>query len=224
MTCIWGVLPVKDLADAKSRLAPLLTPEERRTLFPLMVEDVLSALATTRGLAGVLVLTRDTGAAALAQRYGARVEPEPENAGQSAAVTRAARLLAKEGAEGIVQLPGDVPLATAAEIEAVLAHHGAAPAVTLVPAHDRRGSNCVAVSPPGLIAFRFGNDSFLPHLAEAEAAGVEARVLEMPGIALDVDTPEDLARLWRHGGSTRTHDWLRASGIATRLSRMDDGR
>jgi 2-phospho-L-lactate guanylyltransferase len=211
---MWAVLPVKDFADSKQRLSPVLTPAQRNALFRAMLDDVLAMLASVRGLDGVVVVTREMGAAARARLYGMRVIDEAENRGQSAAVATAARILAGEDADGIITVPGDAPLANAAEIERVLAAHGNAPSMTIVPSHDRRGSNCIAVSPPNLIDFRFGHDSFEPHLAEARKAGIEANVIDLPGLALDIDTPEDLQELLRHRASTRAHTLLARSGIA----------
>lgn len=216
---IWCVIPIKDLANAKTRLAPALSPEERRGLFTAMAEDVLTAAAAAKGLAGVLVLSNDGTARELAARHGARVEQEPENVGQSAAVARAAAIVMAEGADGVLTLPADAPLATAAEIDAVLARHPAGrPAMTIVPDHARRGSNCLALTPGGLIPLHFGHVSFAPHLAEAEKIGVVPRIIDdLPGIALDVDTPEDLAKALAVGRETRAMAYARDRGIAARL-------
>lgn len=214
---MWAVLPAKDLVDAKTRLADALSPAERRLLFRTMYEDVLIALSETTSLSGIAVVTRDPEAGAVAESYGARLIAEPENQGQTAAIERAAATLKADGAKGMVTIPGDTPLISAAEIETVLAAHTATPAMTIVPAHDRRGSNCIAVSPPGLFPFSFGNDSFQPHLASARKLGLEPRILDLPRIALDIDTPDDLRLLIERGGNTRTHAYLESSGIATRL-------
>lgn len=207
---MWGVLPVKNFENAKTRLAPALSPEQRRAFFPLMVEDVLAAMTASR-LEGVLVLTNEPAAVALARQYGARVEGEPENQGQSEAVMRAMRLLESEGVRAALQLPGDIPAVSAAEIDRLIDAHEAlgSPAMTIVQGHDGKGSNALAVSPPTLMPFHFGHDSFGPHLAEARAAGVEPQILDgLPGIALDVDTSDDLAKLlvgrW---GPSRAVDW-----------------
>jgi 2-phospho-L-lactate guanylyltransferase len=215
---MWAVLPAKDLVDAKTRLADALSPAERRLLFRTMYEDVLIALSQTTSLDGVAVVTRDPEAGAVAESYDARLIPEPENQGQTAAIERAAATLKADGAEGIITIPGDTPLISAAEIEAVLAAHITTPGMTIVPAHDRRGSNCIAVSPPGLFPFSFGNDSFQPHLAAARRLGLAPRILDLPGIALDIDTPDDLRLLIERGGATRTHAYLESSGIAARLA------
>ncbi len=218
---MWGVLPVKNFENAKTRLAPALTPEERRTLFPLMVEDVLAAMAAS-DLDGVLVLTNEPAAGALAKQYGARVEGEPENQGQSEAVMRAMQILEGEGVQSALQLPGDIPGVSPAEINRLAAEHSArgARAMTIVQGHDGKGSNALAVSPPTLMPFHFGHDSFGPHLAEARAAGVEPVILDgLPGIALDIDTGEDLAKLlagdW---GPSKAIAWAREQPFSRTLS------
>lgn len=215
---MWAVVPVKDIANAKARLAPALAPAERRALFRAMLEDVLAALTQARGLAGIALVSRDPGVRWLAERHGLSVIGETENRGHRAAVAAAATRLAFEGAEGLLQIPGDVPLVTAGEIEAVLAAHGAAPAVTLVPARDGLGSNCLAASPPEAIPFLFGDVSFEPHRAAARARGIEPTVLRLPGLGLDIDTVEDAVELIARPGDSRAQSYLRESGIARRLA------
>jgi 2-phospho-L-lactate guanylyltransferase len=216
------VIPVKDLANAKQRLAAVLSAAERRALFRAMLEDVLSALATSRGVAGVLMVTRDPEAGALAARHDVRVLVEQANRGHTAASRLGAKTLAREGAVGMLQLPADLPLVTAADIEALLLAHGAAPAVTLAPSRDRRGSNAVACSPPDLLPLRFGDDSFFPHLERARKLGIEPRIVERQGLALDVDTPADLAAFLAAPSLTRAYAYLAASGIAERMPQGED--
>ena len=87
--------------------------------------------------------------------------------------------------------------------------------MSIVPSHDKLGSNCIALTPPDLIPFHFGHESFQPHLDEAAKRQIEPVVhLDLPGIGLDIDTPADLVRFLKEGGKTRTHQYLRASGIA----------
>ncbi len=219
---MWAVLPVKDLANAKQRLAAVLDGAERGRLSAAMLEDVLAALSRVAGLEGILVVSRDREAGALARRYGARLLEESENRGHSAAVAAAAKVLRGQGAGGMMQVPGDVPLATGEEFARVLAAHGPALALTIVPSHDDRGSNCIACSPPGAVPLRFGDDSFLPHLQAARRHGVEPRVLRLPGLGLDIDRPADLRALLDQATPSRTRRFLEKSGIAARLN--DDGR
>ncbi len=210
MNGIWAIVPIKETADAKQRLAAALPPALRRELAMAMAEDVLAALADTRGLAGIAVVTLDPGAAALAGRYGARVVADGARDGHTGAVTAAARRLAGEGAAGILTVPGDIPLVTADEIATLLAAHRPAPSFTIAPSHDERGSNAIAMSPPGAVPLRFGDDSYFPHLAAAEACGITPTVLRLPGIAFDIDNPADLAHFARLGSRTRAGALMRS--------------
>ena len=218
---IGAVLPVKDFGHAKQRLAGFLSAVERRQVCEAMAEDVLDILSRVSELSEIIVVTRDERAFELAARHGARVLAEPSNDGQSAAVKRAAAALGRAGVESLLQVPGDVPGASADEIAAVMAAHGSAvdgaPAVTLVPSHDRRGTNCVLCSPPDVLPFAFGHDSFEPHCEAARAQGIAPRIIALPGLGLDIDTPDDLRAFVARPAAGRTLDYLRESGIAERL-------
>ena len=204
---IWAVVPVKELAHAKTRLAPQLSPAVRETLARAMVEDVIDALAQVRGLAGLIVVTVDPRVAALAARRGATIHGERATEGHTGAVMSAAQRLQAEGRDGMLTVPGDIPALRASEIEALLERHRAAPAFTIVPARDGRGSNAIVMSPPAAVRLAFGNDSFLPHLAAARQAGIEPTIVTgLDGIAHDVDSYEDAVALLAlgRGGQART--------------------
>jgi 2-phospho-L-lactate guanylyltransferase len=193
---IWAAVPVKEFAGAKHRLSPLLTPIQRQALAVAMLEDVLAALAGAP-LAGIMVNTVDPVAGELARRYGARVVTDAARDGHTGAVTAMARILGAEGREGMLTVPGDIPRVTAAEIATIVEARRAAPSVTIVPAHDERGSNAVLCCPPAVLPFHFGDDSFLPHLAAARALGIEPTVVKLAGVGLDIDQPEDVLMLMK---------------------------
>ncbi len=193
---IWAAVPVKEFAGAKQRLASLLTPEQRQALAAAMLEDVLAALSGAP-LAGIMVNTLEPIAVEIARRYGARVVTDDARSGHTGAVTAMARILAAEGHEGMLTVPGDIPRVTAAEIAAVVAARRPAPSLTIVPARDERGSNAMLCSPPLVMPLRFGDDSFLPHLATARGLGIEPTIVKLPGIGLDIDQPEDVAAFMR---------------------------
>ena len=205
---VHAVVPVKDLGNAKQRLAGVLGQPERTALFRAMLEDVLEALAGAASIARIVLVTRDAQAMALARRYDAECLVEPDNRGHTAAVELAAGALAARGAEALLQVPGDIPRVTSGEIEAVIAAHAPAPAVTIAPSRDHRGSNAVLCSPPDAFPFRFGDDSFHPHLAAARAMGIEPTVVERAGIGLDIDTPDDLEAFLASPSDTRAYRLL----------------
>jgi len=148
MSDIWAVIPVKEFDGAKHRLSDLLSPSGRCRLAEIMLMDVLDAVAGCRRLAGVMIVTIDPRATALGEKIGARILTEGARDGHTGSVNAGRRLLAREGRSGMITLPGDIPATRAAEIDAVLSAHLAAPSFTISPAHDDLGSNAVVCSPP----------------------------------------------------------------------------
>lgn len=214
---MWAIVPIKPFHLAKARLAPVLEPAERRAFMRAMAMDVLAALAATPGIARILVVSREPEAQALAAQVGARAIDE-EAHGLNAAVTQGAAVAASAGADGILIVHGDLPLACAAAFSRVVAAHGPAPAVTLVPDAEGTGTNCLAASPADAIAFHFGPGSAAAHEAAARAAGIEPVRLQCPELALDVDAAADLRMLLDRAGDSRSVAFLRSSGIASRLT------
>lgn len=214
---MWAIVPIKQFHLAKTRLAPVLDPGQRRDLMRAMAMDVLESLAATPGIERIVVVSREPEVEALAAKVGASVLPEAEGGGLNAAVTQGARLAEEAGAAGVLIVHGDLPLATAEAFSEVLEAHATSPAVTLVTDADEQGTNCLACSPPDAIPFLFGRSSCPAHVAAARAVGVDAVVIQSPALSLDVDSPADLDALLdgEHGG--RSVAFLRGSGIASRL-------
>jgi 2-phospho-L-lactate/phosphoenolpyruvate guanylyltransferase len=221
---IFAVVPVKEIDAAKGRLASTHSPEFRRGLAQAMLEDVLAALASASGLAGLVLATVDPSARELAPRYGARIFDGGARDGHTGAVMAAARRLTAEGRAGMLTVPADIPSITAHEISRLLMAHREAPSFSIVPAHDRRGSNAILMTPPDAVPLAFGDDSFLPHLAAARRVGIEPLVLPMTGIGLDIDNDIDLAMLMQTPAATRSWAFIAAQGMVVPLAsrRADD--
>lgn len=202
------LIPVKNLSSAKQRLAAVLDQSARTKLAQTMLHDVVAVLASrTRGLACALV-TSDPFAAELARRYDLEVIPDPANPGETGAIEMATNICVARGIESTLVIPADIPLIEASEIDQIL-DQAPAEGSLLVPAADGRGTNAAFRRPANLFPLRFGNDSFRPHLAAGQATGKTCRVLQLPGIALDVDNPSDLEQLLAHVGETRTQKLIR---------------
>jgi 2-phospho-L-lactate guanylyltransferase len=205
---IWAVVPVKDTTNAKYRLREALSKKLRRHLALDMLEDVLTALSASPGLAGSVVVTEDVAAMSLAVMYRADIASEGAREGQTGAVAAAARRLAREGKGAMLTIPGDVPLVTPDEIAQIIAAHDRTPDFVIVPAHDERGSNAILCAPPDAVPLKFGDDSFLPHLDAARRAGVEPKILHLPRLGLDIDNPADLAAFMRIPSNTHARAYL----------------
>jgi 2-phospho-L-lactate/phosphoenolpyruvate guanylyltransferase len=197
------LVPVKNLSAAKQRLAAVLDQPSRTALAQAMLHDVLAALHSWRNRPDIAVVTSDPYALSLAVEYEFEVIPDPENPGETGAIEMATRLCVERGIESTLVVPADIPLIQEWELEEILKRAPAEGSV-LVPAGDGRGTNAAFRRPANLFPLRFGNDSFKPHHAAAQATGKPCIVLNLPGIAVDVDNPSDLQQLMSFPGETRS--------------------
>jgi 2-phospho-L-lactate guanylyltransferase len=211
-----AAVPVKDLANAKQRLVPLLSARERRELARSMIEDVLEALCGVP-LDGVLVVTRDPEVIGIAHRFSVAVLEEDENLGHTEAVALAQSHAATAGADRFLTIPGDVPQVTEGEIASLLDACPAGPAAVFVPSLSGFGTNGALLAPPDAMPLKFGEPSFANHLAAARRRGIEPVVLSLPGLGLDIDGPEDIRALMEESRRTRTIAFLSGLKILQRL-------
>ncbi len=191
---IWAIVPVKPFSHAKSRLATVLTPEQRETLARHLLRQSLQLLVGSNAFAEVLVVSRDSKALKIAHDYHAHTVQETGAPELNAALLRAGQLAYSRGAQGVFVMPADVPLVTMDDIEQILYLGRYNFSVVLVPDQTQDGTNGLLVAPPGLIPFSFGVGSFGRHKALAEAAGATVHVYDSPRMALDIDLPTDLER------------------------------
>jgi 2-phospho-L-lactate guanylyltransferase len=202
------LVPVKNLSEAKQRLATVLDQSARTELAQTMLHDVAAALAAWPRRPACALVTSDPFALELARQYNFETIPDPANPGETGAIEMATRACVSRGIDSTLVIPADIPLIQASELDQIFAHAPDEGSV-LAPAADGRGTNAVLRRPANLFPLRFGNDSFKPHLAAAQATGKPCIVLQLPSIAVDVDNPEDLQQLLSLPGETRTQSLLR---------------
>lgn len=202
------LIPVKDLSKAKERLSSVLPQEERTALAYEMLEDVLSAVKGSKLADRRFVVTLDEKTIEIAGSYGFEIIEETEQSGESGSVDYASLICMDRGAESVLVVPGDAPLITSRDIDAVLEREGDNPSVLLVPARDDYGTNAILRKPPNIIPSRFGEDSFRKHMNEAREKGVLFDVYRNPRIALDIDRPEDLDEFLSEESDTKTFEFL----------------
>jgi 2-phospho-L-lactate guanylyltransferase len=202
------LIPVKDTSSAKQRLAAILDQPSRTALAQAMLHDVLTALYNwparqEQARPTVALVTSDPYAVKLADEFEFEVIPDPDNPGETGAIELATRICVERGADSTLVIPADIPLIQAWELAEILQHAPVEGSV-LVPAADRRGTNAAFRRPANLFPLRFGNDSFKPHHAAAQATGKPCVVLNLSGIAVDVDNPADLQQLVSLPGESRS--------------------
>jgi 2-phospho-L-lactate/phosphoenolpyruvate guanylyltransferase len=206
------LVPVKNLTDAKQRLSSVLNSDERIALAQAMCEDVLQALARWQKRPAVVVVTSDSFACDLAARFNFDVVAD-DNSGETSAIEMATAFCQARGAESTLVVPADIPLIDGSELQKIV-DNAPAGGTVLVPDAAGRGTNAAWRAPADLFPLRFGNDSFLPHLAAAKATGLPCVVLELPGIARDIDRPEDLREVAAASGERQSQKLVRSWNLS----------
>lgn len=189
---LWAIVPVKPLRWGKSRLAEILTQEERLDLNSQLLIHTIDTLRSIPEIEQILVVSRDQAALALARSNGARTVQEQGTPELNVALTRATLVAKKYATRGVLIIPCDLPLITAEDIRAMLDKVGDPPVVVVAPDRRREGTNALLVCPVGLIEYEFGPGSFQKHCQRAVEAGARLEICELPSLALDMDIPEDL--------------------------------
>ena len=194
----WVVVLIKDFDSAKERLRPVMGAQSRRALARRNAK-----LAVDAAKAGdqVLVVAGGDEVAEMAASWGAAVLLEPREEGQNMAAQRGIKRAVEGGAEAVLLLSSDLPLVTEDAVRAMLTAAGrlTPPVVLAAPAIGRGGTNALYLRPPDVIGLHFGDESLVKFREDADARGVHFALHQSDAIALDLDEPEDLARLGRAG-------------------------
>ncbi len=218
-----AVLPVKRPADSLTRLAGLLSPDEREELAARLFRRALALLETVPKLNDLIVVSIDQVVLDAARAAGARTLREPDQVSHSHSAERGIEMALGLGAKTVLSAAIDVPLATSIEYAELLETSAqlSSPSLIVVPSLDGTGTNALVRTPPDVIASAFGPGSFMRHEAAGTSAGAQVRTMHPPGIALDLDTPEDLLAIEEHASETNdVLDFLGGIGAFDRARAM----
>jgi 2-phospho-L-lactate guanylyltransferase len=212
------LLPIKDLRQAKQRLAPLLNPEDRFALAQAMLADTIRAVRGVRRADKIFVVTNYAPAMQAAEENRWELLREEQQISESVSVDAASRQCADCGVTSLLRLPLDVPLVRSSDIDELLAVECPSPALVIVPSRDGTGTNAILRTPPALFPSHFGTGSFAKHCAEAQRAGAQIVVRRNARLEMDVDDEADLRILASEDlRGTETGAWLQRSGWLERL-------
>jgi 2-phospho-L-lactate guanylyltransferase len=207
-----AIIPMKDLAGAKMRLADVLDAEARSELALAMLTDVIVACRESGCFDEVRVVSSDSEVFWHARELGAKPLAEPATlSGLNEGLTFAQRYMARRVAVSeLVIVPADLPLVRADDVRAVVdALGGADGRMVIVRARDN-GTNALAMRPAEAVPMRFGRDSADAHIEAARAAGVDVIEIENERLAFDVDAAEDVEALASLPVGAATAGWLAA--------------
>ena len=194
-----ALVPLNSRAQAKTRLAGALAPQDRAELARWLARRVLGALHKAR-TAHIAVVSPDDAVLRWARQNGARAIRQ-RGSGLNAALDLGRAWAQRHDADALLVALGDLPLLAADDVAALIsvAETAPAPAVALAPDRADQGTNLLLLRPAMAIPFAFGAESLARHSALARAAGIEPRIVQLPGAAFDVDTPADLRELAERG-------------------------
>ncbi len=197
---VHALVPLKRLDGAKSRLRGRLEKDERAQLMQAMLADVVDAVAAAKCVSVATLVSSEPSAPRLAHDHGIQFWDDrdlPWNVALSAAMSE----VVEEPLVAVIS--ADIPLVQADEIDELVR---ATPEVGIAIARaSDGGTNAVALRPPGIIETCFGAKySASLHATTAHDAGVQAQIVDTPGLAHDLDTPEDVRRFLSVPRETRT--------------------
>jgi 2-phospho-L-lactate guanylyltransferase len=194
---LWALVPVKPLRRGKSRLAEILSEDERTQLNHQLYQQTIHVLKQVDEISDILVVSRDSDVLTEARDLGVRTVTENGSPELNNALRRASLFSKAFSPEGVLIVPADLPLITAQDVSGFLSQRSDAPMIVISPDRRGEGTNMLFVSPADLLTFSFGQVSFETHCRLAEGRGAQVRVFHNERIALDLDIPEDYELLKR---------------------------
>jgi len=217
---VHAIVPAKVLRESKARLAPSLSIANRSRLSRAMLVDVLDTLGRVPGVRRITVVSADRSVRTIATRQGAHFLAEDKR-GLNNALRLALRHARNRNAPASLILPSDIPLVTPDELTRLLDLSDGYP-ITITPSKDGHGTNALLLRPPGVINPAFGVNSFQKHQALANQKRLPVRVVNLKGVALDLDEPADLSRISRLSLRNRTGNCLKSLDKTRRGLREHD--
>ena len=187
MRAIWIIVPGQGFDKGKTRLAPVLDAQARRRFSRDCLIHVVRTARRAVPAGRIVVVSRAAEVLGLARRLGVRALRE-SGRGLNNAVSQASAFAARHGAAGTLVLHADLPGLKVQEVAGLVMRIARHAGVVLAPDALREGSNALGVRPTGRIRYCFGPGSFGKHRAQARA---RLRIITSPGLAQDVDTPEN---------------------------------
>lgn len=218
---IWAVLPLKGTEDAKNRLSTILSADERADIVTAMAHDMLNTLTSSNKLSGVIVVSDSQDIQEIAKGYPVEILAESKEKGLSSAVKHAAKTLEGRGINIMLVIHGDIPFATANDIDNLIKVCTPSPSVAIVPCSGKDGTNVMVCSPPTAIDFHYGKNSFAKHCDLAAHNNIIALGVLNEHLAIDIDMPADLKTVYEnidsHKLGEKTKAFLKKADIASRL-------
>jgi 2-phospho-L-lactate/phosphoenolpyruvate guanylyltransferase len=183
------IVPHRGLEAAKTRLAGVLSPGERGELAARLLDRVLRVARVA--VPDVVVISPSEALAGLVEATGSRLEVQ-RGMGLNEGLDQSRAAAVADGVTTLVILHGDLPSLTVEDVSVLATAIADARGVAIATDRAGTGTNGLALRPPEIMRFAFGPGSCAAHRDNAAAAEVIPVMVTRPGLAFDLDTPEDL--------------------------------
>lgn len=207
------LVPIKALAEGKTRLSPLLSEAARRALSRAMLTDVVTSVLQVPAIDRVAVVSSDPSLLALAQRLGALTVDEGHPRGLNGATGLGTDFCLRHGATTLLVLLSDLPLIRSRDIAHLFAQLSGQPEILLVRCKYGDGTNAFMRVPPLVMQPCFGGPSLAAHQEAARRQGIGCRVVKAPSIRFDLDSVEDLKQCENEQLAPHTAQVLHEYGV-----------
>ena len=189
---IWVIIPVKTLSKTKSRLAPILSSEERASLTVKLLKRLFRVINEVDLIEKVIVVSKDERIARIANEAHHIALAEPQGADLNESIQFAFAHAEQDGATHVLILPSDLPLVTADDLMLFLSlvEEGGETAVVCSD-NVQMGTNALLLPVGWSFKFQYGLNSFAKHLDEANIHRLNTCIVDVPNIQFDLDTEAD---------------------------------
>ena len=203
MDDIYAIIPVSKFKNAKTRLSPFLSEEEREKLLKVMLHDVTDTLK--KHVDKIFIISRDEYVLSYAESLNLDTILEDENSNLNKALTQAMKYC-KGKARKIIIVPSDIPLIGKTNIQMLI---DASKSLDFIIVPSKGGGTNMIIMKPLAIRTRFEGFSYREHVQAAERKKLNPQVHDSLFMALDVNTAEDLGEIMIHGDKTHTRKYLK---------------
>ena len=224
MSCIWALVPIKQLTEAKTRLAGAMDATHRRELVLAMAQDVLAALVESEALSRVVIVSGIADIDRMLAVPGASTfDPRPAR-GLNPELEYAADWAHGQGARQVLIVHADLPALTGKTIRNFLNPPAAAGLLRIAASKEGTGTNMLLSSLPLPAPLQFGKGSLSKFEAIATSNGIAIETRRDPLLAADIDELADLRELAREAANGKLRDtatarWLKTMATPKFLSR-----
>ena len=203
MDNIYAIIPVSKFKNAKTRLSPFLSEEEREKLLKVMLQAVTDTLK--KHVDKIFIISRDEDVLKYAESLKLDTILENEDSNLNKALKQAMKEC-KGKTRKVIIVPSDIPLIGKTNVSMLIE---ASKSLDFIIVPSKGGGTNMIIMKPMAIHTKFEGFSYKEHVSAAERKKLNPQVHDSFFMALDVNTAQDLGEIMIHGEHTHTRKYLK---------------